>query len=65
MYLTIIYRREICQKRRMSPGEFCRRNYLDLQTLQMVEDTKHQLLSLLVSNGLVAADYATRRRLLR
>ncbi|RKP07362.1 P-loop containing nucleoside triphosphate hydrolase protein, partial [Thamnocephalis sphaerospora] len=52
-------------KKRMIPIEFCRRNYLDQQTLQMVEDTKRQLLGLLISSGLVKADQATARMLMR
>ncbi|KAI8051525.1 P-loop containing nucleoside triphosphate hydrolase protein [Syncephalis plumigaleata] len=57
--------REICRTRRMLPSDFCRKNYLDTQALRMIEDTKRQILSLLVSARLVNVDEATQKVLNR
>ncbi|KAI9593481.1 P-loop containing nucleoside triphosphate hydrolase protein [Syncephalis fuscata] len=57
--------REVCRTRRMSPNDFCKQNYLDAQVLQVIEDTKRQILGLLVSTRLVTVDAATQSSLSR
>ncbi|KAL9127221.1 MAG: hypothetical protein Q9217_003859 [Psora testacea] len=48
--------RRVCNTRSMSEQDFCRKNFLSLQTLSNIEDLKGQLLSSLVDASFITND---------
>ena len=56
VYNAFVAWRRVCNNRGMSEQQFCRKNFLSIQTLWNIEDLKGQLLTSLVDAGFIILD---------